>query len=239
MVMTMYILDKKNKLIRISEKEFNDMTTKLILNYNISIEEEQKILDYEIQSTLDELSQTFGVDAYNSPLENKCDYVQRVLGKKLEKLNITVYPKETKKIITSTVPGHSFLIVKMPQKIYLVDPTFCQFLQTEKCISNNFLIYENMILKAPDPGYFIIKTLEGQNVASELLNKRYIELNETVAKIYCDSFYYAKQGTIIQNNKIPNSNIDGEIYLNTLLKEEKIYSVSDEKFNELYSRARK
>ena len=59
-------------------------------------------------------------------------------------------------------------------------------------------------------------------------------MTEENAKLYCDSFYYINQGTYLENGKIPISNIDGNIYLNSLLKENHKYATSDERFNELY-----
>lgn len=235
------MLITNNKYIK---KEINqDIIEEIINKYNqnihITIEEEQKILSSAIQRCLEQITEQFQIDAYNNPLTNKCDYTQYTLGHLLQKMNIPVFPKETHKIITSTTPGHSFLIVKMPNKIYLVDPTYCQFFQKENCSSQNFIIYENIILKSPDPGYYITKTSEGLEIAKKIIQNGYIELTPQVAKQYCDSFYYSKQGTIIQNGKIPNSNISEEIYLNILLKPTKDYSLTSERYKELYNQKRK
>ena len=56
----------------------------------------------------------------------------------------------------------------------------------------------------------------------------YVKLNEETAKIYGDSFYYAKTGYM------DYSNISGDIYLNKLIKENYKYADSDDTFNEMY-----
>lgn len=231
------MLITNNKYIKkeINQTNVNKIIDKYLLTRTLTIEEEQILLTYAIQKTLEQISNQFQIDAYNNPLTNKCDYTQYILGKYLQSLNITTFPKETHKIIAPTTLGHSFLIVKMPNKTYLVDPTYCQFFQEENCTKNNFIIYENMILKSPDPGYYITQTQEGTTIAKQIIQNGYIELTPSAAKQYCDSFYYSKQGTILQNNKIPRSNITEEIYLNILLKPTKEYSLTNQKYEELYN----
>lgn len=60
-----------------------------------------------------------------------------------------------------------------------------------------------------------------------------IEIKTNTLTNKCD---YAQKilGTYLENGKIPISNIDGNIYLNSLLKENHKYATSDERFNELY-----
>lgn len=235
----MLITNNKYQKKEINQTQIEIIKNKLILNLPITIEEEQLFITNEIQNTLDQITKQFQIDAYNHPLTNKCDCAQYILGHNMQKLNIQVYPKETHKTISPTSPGHSFLIIKMPNKTYLVDPTYCQFFQKENCTNTNFIIYENMILKSPDPGYYITQSKEGLTIAKQIIQNGYIELTPLVAKEYCDSFYYSKQGTIIENGKIPKSNITEDIYLNTLLKPATEYSLTKERYEELYSQKRK
>lgn len=218
----------------VDENIINEIKTKITLGIELTLEEENLLLDYLITKCWKNIENYFNLDITSSSLANKCDYAQKVLGKSLENLGITVYPKETGDTIMPHVIGHSFLVVKFPNHSYIVDPTYRQFLTLNGCNSKNFIIYNNQILKTPDPGLFLTQNLKGQILADKLVSKGYIELTEENAKLYCDSFYYTNQGTYLENGKIPISNIDGNIYLNSLLKENHKYATSDERFNELY-----
>lgn len=230
----MYITKAHPHKEYINGEIINKIIDKLNLNIEITKEEEQTLLTYNINDCWQNIENYFNIDITTNPLTNKCDYAQKILGKSLENIGLTIYPKETLKTISPKVIGHSFLIVKFPQNTYIVDPTYNQFLTKEGCNPNKFIIYNNQVLKTPDPGLFITQTNKGKNIAEDLITKGYIPLTEENAKIYCDSFYYTNQGTILINGKIPISNIDGSIYLNSLLKENHTYSTSDDRFNELY-----
>lgn len=212
----------------------DNILNKLDTKQNITISEEHLLLDYLVTSCLENIENYFNIDTSKNPLTNKCDYAQKILGTSISNLGITVYPKETQETILPHVTGHSFLVVVLPNNSYIVDPTYNQFLTIEGCNPQNFIVYNNAILKTPDPGLFIMQTNEGRNLANNLVSNGYIPLTEENAKIYCDSFYYTNQGTNLINGKMPISPISGEIYLNSLLKENHRYSVSDERFNELY-----
>lgn len=218
----------------VEENIINEIKTKITFDIELTLEEENILLDYLITKCWEDIENYFNIDTTSNPLTNKCDYAQKVLGKSLENLGITVYPKETGETIMPHVIGHSFLIVKFSNHSYIVAPTYRQFLTLNGCNPKNFIIYNNRILKTPDPGLFIIQSEQGKRLADTLVAKGYITLSEENAKLYCDSFYYTNQGTYLENGKIPISNIDGSIYLNSLLKENHKYATSDERFNKLY-----
>ncbi len=230
----MFINNSYPRKSYINETTINKIVTKINLGLELSTEEEYQILDYSITKCWETMEKYFNIEIKTNALTNKCDYAQKILGTSLEKIGITVYPKETGTTIMPHVVGHSFLVVKFPNHSYIVDPTYRQFLTLNGCNSKNFIIYNNQILKTPDPGLFLTQNLKGQILADKLVSKGYIELTEENAKLYCDSFYYTNQGTYLENGKIPISNIDGNIYLNSLLKENHKYATSDERFNELY-----
>ena len=96
------------------------------------------------------------------------------------------------------------------------------------CDIKNFITINDTVVKAPAPGFFMTRSEEGKRIAKMLIQNGYIDLNDVVAKIYGDSFYYTKTGYI------DYSDIPADIYLNMLLKENTKYADSDDTFNEMY-----
>ena len=212
----------------------DNILNKLDAGQNITTTEEHFLLDYLVTSCLENIENYFNIDTSKTPLTNKYDYAQKILGTSIDSLGLTVYPKETQETIMPHAVGYSFLIVILPNNSYIVDPTYNQFLTVEGCNPKNFIVYNNQVLKTPDPRLFIMQTTQGKKLSNELVSNGYIPLTPENAKLYCDSFYYTNQGTNLIDGKMPISNITGEIYLNSLLKESHRYSVSNERFNELY-----
>ncbi len=126
----------------------------------------------------------------------KCDLAQSMITYYLRDLGITTVPVNTHEVMDG-VCGHSFVVANIQtiegEKTYLVDPTYLQFFGKEGCDPKNFVVIQNKVCIAPDPGYFIVQNHQEDTVLP-LLVDGYSELSEDVAKAYGDSFFQTKQG---------------------------------------------
>lgn len=219
----------QNKPIIKNANNIENLIQKLKLNIQLTNSEKELILDYYVNKGRSILGNYLNIDISEDPLTNRCDLAEHIIGKLLEKDGITVYPKETQEIINSTCVGHSFVISIIQDTPYLIDLTYRQFFLKENCNKENYFIKDDKIIKTPSPGYFMLDE-EGLDISKKIIEQGYIELNNSVAKKYCDSFYYTKTGI---NDY---SNITGSIYLKALLKENTNYAVDDERFTEMYGK---
>ena len=219
-------------------EQLSKSNTKLIdediemLLRNLSFLVRKKIADYE------------GFDMREYLYSSKCDLAQSMICYYLNKLGISVNPVNTNEIIPG-VCGHSFVIARFEstngEKIFLIDPTYIQFFDEENCDINKFVIIDGKVCIAPSPGFFVIEDGSEKKIMP-LLTDGYIEFTEEVAKIYGDSFFRTKQGTLlsqINNNRASGSNYIAwfQHYTSSLSKKEKeledmdllINLISDEK----------
>lgn len=101
---------------------------------------------------------------------------------------VDIYTLRTDNIYDSSF-GHEFNVVQLLHidgsiKQYIVDITYRQFFLLSKCNENRiYHIFRNDV----SPGFFF----KDEMIARELLTKGFIEINETTAKIYGDSFILA------------------------------------------------
>lgn len=198
------------------------------------------ILDFVINKTWNMIADVLKIDIENNPLTNRCDLIQAIVGQTLEKLNVRVHIVDTQKAINDDVNGHSFLVVGFPicdgnsitEKYYLVDPTYRQFFLKENCCDSKYLIKDNMILLAPDPGYYYLNNPGSLTVASNIIENGYIELNDVTAKIYGDSFYTTRRGYAVDTYHNKDSKISGSIYIKSFLKANNSYSMNSNQLNE-------
>lgn len=85
---------------------------------------------------------------------------------------------------------HAITIVNFCSDIYIIDPTFRQYLVSEYCVPGQVIPYsDGKVYHVPCyPGYFLSLTEEGRKFGQELLNKGFFKLTDDNLKIYCDSF---------------------------------------------------
>ena len=165
-----------------------------------------------------------------------CDTAQSIIARYFDKLHISYKPVETGKAITNDILGHSFLLadftVDGETRTYILDPTYNQFFDVDKCSENNFKIINGIVVKTPDLGYFALKSDENsQNVVKNLMRCGYMELTEANAKIYGDLFYKTKVGSINYfNTKLEMS---GSIYIKSFKKSEARLTYNEEMLEEL------
>ncbi len=194
----------KNDISRIeslckNNKELTEEDINTLLCY-ISYTVRQTISNYELKS----------IDEYLYPL--KCDLAQSMIYYYLKDLNIETNPININEIIPN-VKGHSLIISKFKtvdgEKQYLIDPTYIQFFSKEECSEDKFIIINDMICNTPDPGYFIVKNNDTEEI-KPLLDNGFIELTDEISKIYGDSFYKTK--TSIPNSFTEYNEASGPIY---------------------------
>ena len=129
-------------------------------------------------------------------------------------------PCATHNVITNGVDGHSFTVVSLnvegEERNFLLDPTYIQFFQKEKCQKSAYFVspmMPNRSLLTPDAGYFIKE--EDKDATEFLLKYGYIELTPEYARTYGDSFLNTKAGA--DPNNLTFQSIPGKIYINSFL----------------------
>lgn len=204
-----FIMKSTPKTVDIDSKAIKEIEKKVESNTPLSIEEVNLFLDNICYLTRCK----FTSDFENYSFEFKCDTAQAIITHYLNDLGVETHPCMTQNVITNDIVGHSFLVARlnvMGMLIpYLIDPTYRQFFTSEK---NNYLTNNGMILRTPDPGYFIKD--EDKEEVERLLIDGYHILDENMARIYGDSFYNTKTGYTTKDYK----SINGNIYLNSFTK---------------------
>ena len=160
-----------------------------------------KIADYE------------GVNDLEYSYYNKCDLAQSMMYYYLNKLGVNVNLVNTNDVIQG-VCGHSIIIATFEtvdgEKTFLIDPTYIQFFDKKRCDDSRFVIINDIVCIAPDPGFFVVKD-NNADIILPLLENGYIEFTEEVAKVYGDSFFQTKQGTL--HSQINNNRASGSSYI--------------------------
>ena len=204
-----FIMKSTPKTVDIDSKVIKEIEKKVESNTPLSIEEVNLFLDNICYLTRCK----FTSDFENYSFEFKCDTAQAIITHYLNDLGVETHPCMTQNVITNDIVGHSFLVARlnvMGMLIpYLIDPTYRQFFTSEK---NNYLTNNGMILRTPDPGYFIKD--EDKEEVERLLIDGYHILDENMARIYGDSFYNTKTGYTTKEFK----SINGNIYINSFTK---------------------
>lgn len=226
-----YIIDAEPKYKNVDEKKFLEIKNKIKCGIPLTELERRTFLDFYIDICRKTLGEYLHVDVLNDPLVNRCDLAQNIIGKLLEENeDISVFPKESQNTFYPTCTGHSFLVCIIQDVPYLIDLTYRQFFLKERCTTNNYIIKDDQVLIAPDPGFFMMNYCDGDQVAGDLIVDGYVKLDKDTAKKYGDSFYYTKTG------HRDFFEMSGDMYLRILLKENHKYAVDDERFQEMYGK---
>lgn len=149
---------------------------KLINKEDLSQEEIKIFLDYivtSIRTIIDD--ETF---------INKCDLVQGIIGRYLNKLNITNHPCITNKCVMPNVVGHSFIVATINNNDYIIDPSFIQFAYIEF----NDMYINHLKVKSKSPIEYAINI--DKDLTRTLMANGYMELNEESAYWYGNTFYH-------------------------------------------------
>lgn len=189
---------------------FKDIESKILRNISVTNEEINYFLSYIVYCVRTNI---FSGDDY---FTNKCDIAQSILCHYFTGIGVVNYPNMTLNAITDYIVGHSFVVATFnvlgKDVNYLIDPTYIQFFKSENCSPDRYVMFNNYIIRTPDPGYYI---KEGDR---DIINKfnycGYGVLNEELAKIYGDSFYNTK--TMVMDKEYREMN--GFVYINSFLK---------------------
>ena len=225
-----FIIDNKPRFYDIDKNKISLIKDKLSRGEKISQEEEELYLKSIVTKIRLIIEKLLGMNVRESAMINCCDFCQRVAGKVLENEGIEVFPKETQKILSPDVIAHSFLTIRFNDTDYLIDLNYRQFFMYDSCQFEKFVVVDNRVLLAPDPGFFVLNSGINKETAIKIIEDGFVELNEDTAKDYLDSFYYSKQGSSSY------SNISGKIYLNALKKPEKRYTSTEEMIQTYYAK---
>lgn len=202
-------IENENKISEIEELCRN--------NSKLSIPEIEALLGNLSYLVREKISNYENKDIKDYMFYNKCDLAQSMIYYYLDKLNINAHPVNTNDVIQG-VCGHSIVIASFDtpdgEKLYLVDPTYMQFFDSEKCNVNNYVIINDTVCVSPDPGYFVKKD-DNEEAVLPLLKNGYIELTEEFARVYGDSFFKTKQGT--PSSQIDNNHASGANYIKWFL----------------------
>ena len=157
-------------------------------------------LSYVSYKTRDVLSSKKGADISNYNFAGDCTNAQAMLSYYFNDLNIRNIPVQTNRIFFNVLQ-HSFIIVFILQNDeyvpYIVDPTYNQFFDVDKCLATQYVSRDGRVAKTPDPGYFVLKeTEEKQKTIKKFLKYGFMELNRENSIVYGDSFYYTQIGLL-------------------------------------------
>lgn len=192
---------KVNVMDNVDMDIISDIESKCLEGESISQNEIDYFLNYVVYQTRTLISSKKSRDVNEYGFNFMCDTAQSIIARYFDQLNISYKPVETGKAITNDILGHSFLIVDFnvdgEVKSYIIDPTYNQFFDVNKCSESNFKVINGVVLKTPDLGYFALKENEKiQSVIKKLIRFGYLELTEENAKVYGDLFYKTKTGNV-------------------------------------------
>lgn len=140
---------------------------------------------------------------------NKCDMCQGIIGRYLEKLGIEYYPCSTNKVISNNITGHSFIVAKISDDYYVIDPSFIQFKYdySEEKVINGI----KCISKSP---YYYLNKIDS-DLTNKLIDNGYFKLDKNSAYAYGNAFYFTKTSIPYDFDLIP---IHGDIIINAFKK---------------------
>jgi len=183
-------------------------------NIESKIINKEQLKDVEIEQLLNYIVNNIRKIVNDETFINKCDLVQGLIGRYLNKLNIKNYPCITNKCITENIVGHSFIVADFEEygnKKYIIDPSYIQFLYLND--KEDDIYINDLRVKSKSPFYYAREI--NKDITSKFLKNGYMELNEENAFLYGNSFYKTKTG-------IPNSYeiplINGKTYIHSFIK---------------------
>ena len=182
-----------NYISRYLKKAEEDIPKEFIIesspsgNQKFTSDEEEKLryIIYNVRSKL------LGEDI-NKPLTNECSYSSNLVSRcarelDLDTRNIVIFPGFTKdhSLLHLGSGYHSFNILTINNKKYIVDLTYRQFFLKDKSSLERIGVCN---LFNTLPGRFMIMNDSRMKTASKLLKDGYIEMNDENIKNYFDGF---------------------------------------------------
>ena len=199
----------------INYDELNKLETKIKDKESLSLKDANYFLDH-----LNYMAREL-INPDMNNFRNKCDLAQSILYYYFKSLGCAVVPVQTQRAITHDIVGHNFLVVEIiidgVPTVFLVDPTYIQFFDEDRCQMSNFYISPlapDKILITPDPGFFIRESQK--EMAKYLVDHGYSLLTNEVARMYGDSFFNTKVGVSLSNWQFQT--MSGNIYISAFMK---------------------
>ena len=205
-----FIIESKPEIFELDEQEVKEAWNHLLYVLDngggISSEEAKLLLDWSVQKARLVLGRNINI--LNDSLNGSCGYSQMLTLIPFIKAGVKTTINNAK-FFTKNGPAHSFGTVTFPieenekiiDKQFLIDATYRQFFTTLRCNEGRYYSSRFPGRVSPDSGYYMIKYLDGRNIATEILKKGYIELTEEVLKKYASSFI-AERLNIYNRRKI-------------------------------------
>ena len=208
-----------------------DIQNKIIDKNELTEDELNYFLNYVLNEVRSKLSLFKNRNLDTNDFLFMCDTAQSMLIRYFNNLNIKCKGVETQKAIDENVLGHSFVIASFNlingEKKYIIDPTYIQFFDKEKCSADNFKLVDDIMVKTPYPGYFVTNN----EIILNFLKDGYMEMNEENSKIYGDSFYKTKTGLVHFLNS--NLEMSGKIYIKGFEKSDFKLTYTEEELESL------
>lgn len=191
------VVATKPKLIDYNTGVIAPIEEKLKEGLPITESETHTLLRYACGKARDLLN-----ESDDETFENKDLYASSMIYNYLNDLGVNVLTNNTANIDYG-VKSNNFLIANINTDFYgsdvnisyLIDPTFIQFLNSEKCNENNEKSRNGVIYQKPDVGYYIHPL--DQYFLDKLIEDGYDYFSTSLASIYGNAF---------ANTKVPTDN---------------------------------
>ena len=199
---------------------FSEIESKIKSGVSLSEEEVSYFLNYVVFKTRKTICDIFNKDINEFDYRDTCNYAQAMLSYYFDDLGVSNNPVCTSKIFFNVI-RHFFIVVYFmlegEEVIYIVDPTYNQFFNIERCMDNKFVIENGTVRATPDPGYFIsLMDDDSKDEVIKFLKCGFHKLDIEFAKIYGDSFNSTQIG--ISKDEHDNLFVSGSSYLKFFLK---------------------
>lgn len=201
-------------ILKSNPKQLTDIDINKIKNIEDKIYKKQIVSNKEVRIFLDYLifitRQKLNSDFENASYKNQCNRAQCMIHYYLEDLDVEHYLSRSYLTITNGIVDHSFLTIILNvsgiEKLYLIDPTYRQFFEKERCQKNKFT-----------PGNFISK--EDSKLVEQFLYYGYMPLDGHSAEVYGNSLFFTKESL-----PQPPVGIHGNIYIKSFLNSDGVIS---------------
>ena len=176
----------------------SDIENKCINNVSLTRDEAFYFLSYISYKVRTMLSDFKNKSLEENDFSGDCTNAQSILKYYFDSIGVKSIPVQTNKIFFNIIQ-HSFIIAYLlvddNLEAYIVDPTYNQFFNYDKCLESNYVYRDKYVAKTPDPGYFILReSLADQDIIKDLLTFGFMRMDKESAEIYGNSFYYTQIG---------------------------------------------
>ena len=187
---------------------------------SLSEKEVFEFLNYIVFKTRLTICDVFNKDINEFDYRDTCNYAQAMLSYYFDDLGIYNVPVCTSKIFFNVI-RHFFIVISLMQDgemtSYIVDPTYNQFFNLEKCHKDRLILKDGIVRSTPEPGYFIsLLDDDSKREVIKFLKCGFHKLDPAFAKIYGDSFNKTQIG--ISKMEHDNLFVSGNSYVKFFLK---------------------